>query len=382
MFNVERKAAIPLVLAAILLVSSLVILSRATIPSAGPFYLDVPFGDSDYYVDKLSNGSFVAINCSTWHVVSTNTDPTTVINSVSSQNGIVQLATFTANTTATINVGKQTHLTGRGELNTIINVTGNFNGITIDATNTDFDWEVSQLQVEMNQKNGHGIYGAYMSSSGAKGINTIHHVRIDLVASGYAGIYANNLIKASWNTIMVRTYGIGYLFVCDQSVLNFGDSYFAHLQARLLGNNAVGFNISSWGFTANNQSLNIALFDQPYVYATYSSYTNTYAFVISITQYVTLVAPDFENTVWGLYCYQARDIAIYGGSMVSSSTGSIGVQLNSTSGGVTMFGGEIKTASFEWDDNSSWNKNCMIGVNLSSTPSTDGTNTDIVYGTH
>lgn len=354
----------------------------ATGPTGSPGTVyGLPF---QYLVFKNSTATYM-VNGTTSTIDYSSTNSSAVLNFAlgNTSSGLVYVKSGTYSLDHGITVGRKVHLMGEGELNTILQMTASGNCITIDPTDTEYDWSVEQLQVDMNGQNGNGIYGSHMTTTSAKGISKISHVRVDDVQAGYVGIWAQDLIKAHWDTIMVRTYGTGYLFTRTLSTsFNFGDSQFDDLQCRILSSNVVGFNISGYSLATQNQSMNIALFNHPYVYATSSAYTNTIGIWIYQTQYVTMNALDVENCEMGIGLYQARDIGFLTPWIVSSGAAHIGVQLNSTTGGVNVFGGEIKTGGLEWDDDSSWNRNALVVVNFADTPSLDTSNTDVIYGTH
>lgn len=52
----------------------------STVPAAGPYYLDVPFGDASYYVGKFDNGSAYMIDVDTWRCTWDDVNNTAVIN--------------------------------------------------------------------------------------------------------------------------------------------------------------------------------------------------------------------------------------------------------------------------------------------------------------
>lgn len=54
----------------------------SSVPAAGPYYLDVPFGDASYYVGKFDNGTTYMVDGDTWQCPFWSTDSSVVINAV------------------------------------------------------------------------------------------------------------------------------------------------------------------------------------------------------------------------------------------------------------------------------------------------------------
>lgn len=108
-----------------------------SVPSSGPYYLDIPFSTFSYNIGKFSNGTFWAVNGSTWHVDYTGSDATTVM-----QNAHDQMT----NGTISLREGIYTFSTNYFNM-TKSNVT--LRGVGIDATiidNTQADEYAIQIQ--------------------------------------------------------------------------------------------------------------------------------------------------------------------------------------------------------------------------------------------
>jgi len=322
-----------------------------------------------------------AINGITGDIDYSDTDAEAVINdaddNMPSDGGLLLLNPATYNLDSAITLGKRTRLKGQGAHNTILNVTANVNAIEIDTSDTEFNWAIQDLQIDMNQKNGNGITSNHATSYAAKGMCEIHRVRIDNVAFGYDGVYLEDIGKFDAEELIVRTYGDGIVLTVDGATpFNFGDSEMRNIKIRLLGSNAVGMKII--GETPlDDQAFNLALISTLWIYSTAGD-ASTIGLLINETQHLQFDSASIEQCGIAVYFYRSRDITFVQPYIMSTVTGSVGFDIEGTSGAIRTYGGTMTTDGMEWDDDSSWRQNLMHSL-LIKTPTVDVSNTDIAY---
>lgn len=83
-YKLNRKKLVFSLLFSIILCSFLLGYQYAlsSVPSSGPYYLDIPFGTASFYVGKFDNGSTYMVNGDTWQCTWNNPDSDVVINAV------------------------------------------------------------------------------------------------------------------------------------------------------------------------------------------------------------------------------------------------------------------------------------------------------------
>lgn len=85
MLNLDRnarKVGVAILLSIVMMASLLLSyqIGRASVPEAGPYYLDDPFGTASYYIDQYSNGSTFVVRGTDWHNVLITSNAATAIN--------------------------------------------------------------------------------------------------------------------------------------------------------------------------------------------------------------------------------------------------------------------------------------------------------------
>lgn len=179
---------------------------------------------------------------------------------LSSVGGIIFVKSATYNSDVGWYIHKKVKLIGEGPFSTILNITGNVNGITIDPANTASDWQIQNLQVNMNSYNGNAIYSTNSSCTGTQEMQSIYNIRIYAVAAGYSGINLTDFFRGEINLVNIVTSGTGIALYNDLTPLgDYGNSLFLQLSVFATANNVVGYDIESLSQT---HTFNLNVFER------------------------------------------------------------------------------------------------------------------------
>jgi len=130
-----------------------------------------------------------------------------------------------------IGLGRQTKIQGSSMM-TVFNVTANTDCFWINNGTDDSiysDWEISNLQIDMNQKSGNGIYGVWPTHTGNKWGGAIDNVIIREIKAGYAGISLGQTMLLNIQHVRMDTYGTGIYLYNSATNFNSGESYLADI---------------------------------------------------------------------------------------------------------------------------------------------------------
>jgi hypothetical protein len=143
-----------------------------------------------------------------------------------------------------ITLGKSTRLIGESMYGVIFNVTTAGNCITLSSeTAYAAGFSVENINIDMNEVAGHGIYSAHASNSGDWGGGRIENVYVDAVGVGKAGIYLMDPFRMVVRNVFIGTKGTGiYLGVDPALSVHYGNSLFEQITIYLLGNDTIGIN--------------------------------------------------------------------------------------------------------------------------------------------
>jgi len=209
-----------------------------------PLQIHAPL-DVSYIIFK-SGSTYYARACGAGLSNYNGTDAATVIQSAinalgADGAGVICVKKGEYDLQTSLTIGKKTILQGEGCQNTIFKVATNINAITISSNDTIGCWQINNLQIDMDSKNGHAIYTLHASDSGGRGRYKISNVIIENVASGYAGMYLTNIFNLLIENIRIRTAGTGIDLRQATYSIDFGNSQLNSIRIGLLGANAIGF---------------------------------------------------------------------------------------------------------------------------------------------
>jgi hypothetical protein len=109
-----------------------------------------------------------------------------------------------------ITIGKRTYLEGISPETTILQASANMTdaGIVVDATDIIWtDWAIENLLIDMNSKNGHGIYSTHGDQTNYFCRQSMQNLRVYNVNPGYVGINVQDLRQIRMKHIRVRSSG-------------------------------------------------------------------------------------------------------------------------------------------------------------------------------
>ena len=247
-----RNSLIVAILIVVLCASSYYVgVSSSYVGDTGELWVNPPFSEASYVVGQYNSTYYYAKNCTTGKFDYLSSNASYVIQAAinalpiaNARKGQIYIKQANYDIGSDITIGKKTYLIA--ESGTMFNVTQNLtNGaIVIDPTNVEFtDYQIKNIQIELNQYNGHGIYSANALRTDSRGKASIENIYIRNVKSGYGGITLTNLFLMKLSNINIfPNYGTGIWLKLDDTLIS-GNSIFENILTSCGGANAIGVDI-------------------------------------------------------------------------------------------------------------------------------------------
>jgi len=266
-------------------------------------------------------------------------------NGLDANGGSIRLHLYGShNLTSVFSQGKKTRLRGLGTETTILNVVGNHNAIDINPTQTNANWSIEDLQIDMNQVTGDGIASTHASGDAEHNSSYIKNIKIWDVKAGQAGINLDDIYTMWMNQITIRTYGTGILLGKNAVAYNsnHGNSLIERIHITLRANNAVGVDLQA---SASYAAATLTTFNHLQVWS--STATGTIGFRnVGKNYYTTITQPILENMGKAVYLEDTRNVNIY--NPYFGNIGTYSIQLEGDTYGVNTWGGRM--SGNYWDN--------------------------------
>lgn len=247
---------------------------------------------------------------------------------------------FVRNGAYTINtdvlLGKGTYLKGESVDGVVFTAgatltTCMFNIYYRDPVNDDNGFQISDLTIDMNDQNGHAIYGGYLRT--ALPVSGLEYLKIYNVKVGYCAIYAVDPFNIRMANIRITTAGTGVKLEAAYLNLKSGNLVMTDIRVGTLGDNVVCFNFTG---LSDATAMNLIQGNLLMVVSD-TSREGCISFYATYLLTSTFVECDFETTDWGVFLDHGCDGVTFVGGLITcgAETGSIGAYIHGAAGGTT-----------------------------------------------
>jgi len=217
--------------------------------------------------------------------------------------------------TAALGVGQKTRVKGEGAGSVVFTVAANVDCFAIDSClgQTQADWEISGVTIDMADYNGNGVYGVNVHST--NGTTRLSNVLVDNVDTGYAGFNLTDPMNLYADSLSV--YGIGaatglYLYCNQPSGTDYGNSRFSNIICRGVG--AGGYGIKIVGTSNSGPASNF--YDFNLIQLIGNDATTAYGVYMTNTSWCNFENTDIERMGIGVYLdFAAHDNTFTGGTI-------------------------------------------------------------------